>query len=174
MMASLPIQPEPRDIPAAPPATAPQNDLGAVLSPSQVRTFRDCGAKWYYKYALGLPDPPNGSLVRGRVVHKMAEAFFRAKLKGASPDADDLQASFDEAWDRAAVEAAFGADEDVDVLKHQAAVLTRTYRDEVAPEIEPAALELSVQGMIGGVPGARVRRPAGHLGSDNRSEDCGA
>ena len=82
----------------------------------------------------------------------MAEAFFHAKLEGASPDADDLQASFDEAWDRAAAEAAFGADEDVDLLKRQAALLTRTYLDEVAPEIEPAALELPVHGIIGGVP----------------------
>ena len=116
-----------------------------------MRTFRDCGAKWYYKYALGLPDPPNGSLVRGRVVHQMAEAFFRAKLDGGSPDPDDLQAVFEDSWDRAAAEAAFGADEDVDLLKRQAAMLTRKYLDEVAPEIEPAALELPVQGVIGGV-----------------------
>jgi RecB family exonuclease len=151
MLPSLPIEPEPRVIPAAPPQSAPLNDLGTVLSPSQVRTFRDCGAKWYYKYALGLPDPPNGSLVRGRVVHQMAEAFFRAKLDGGSPDPDDLQASFEEAWDTAAAQAAFGADEDVDLLKRQAAMLTRKYLDEVAPEIEPAALEFPVQGVIGGV-----------------------
>ena len=113
-----------------------------MLSPSQVRTFRDCGAKWYYKYALGLPDPPNGSLVRGRVVHQMAEKFFRAKLDGGAPDPDDLAASFDQAWDTAAAGAAFGADEDVDLLKRQAAMLTRKYLDEVAPEIEPASLEL--------------------------------
>jgi RecB family exonuclease len=151
MLPSLNIEMEPRVIPAAPPQTAPLNDFGRVLSPSQVRTFRDCGAKWYYKYALGLPDPPNGSLVRGRVVHQMAEAFFRAKLDGGSPDPDDLYASFEEAWDTAAADAAFGADEDVDLLKRQAAILTRKYLDEVAPEIEPAALELSVQGVIGGV-----------------------
>jgi RecB family exonuclease len=151
MLPSLPIELEPRVIPAAPLQVAPLNDLGTVLSPSQVRTFRDCGAKWYYKYALGLPDPPNGSLVRGRVVHQMAETFFRAKLGGASPDADDLQAAFEDSWDHAAAEAAFGADEDVDLLKRQAAMLTRKYLDEVAPEIEPAALELPVQGVIGGV-----------------------
>jgi RecB family exonuclease len=152
MLPSLPIELEPRVIPAAPPQATPLNDFGTVLSPSQVRTFRDCGAKWYYKYALRLPDPPNGSLVRGRVVHQMAEAFFRAKLDGGSPDPDDLAASFDQAWDTAAAGAAFGADEDVDLLKRQAAMLTRKYLDEVAPEIEPAALELSVQGVIGGVP----------------------
>jgi hypothetical protein len=142
---------EPRVIPAALPQPAPLNDFGGVLSPSQVRTFRDCGAKWYYKYALGLPDPPNGSLVRGRVVHQMAEAFFRAKLDGGSPGSRRSAASFDQAWDTAAAGAAFGADEDVDLLKRQAAMLTRKYLDEVAPEIEPAALELSVQGVIGGV-----------------------
>jgi RecB family exonuclease len=152
MLPSLPIELEPRVIPAAPHQVAPLNDLGTVLSPSQVRTFRDCGAKWYYKYALGLPDPPNGSLVRGRVVHQMAEAFFRAKLGGASPDADDLQAAFEDSWDHAAAEAAFGADEDVDLLKRQAAMLTRKYLDEVAPEIAPAELEFPVHGVIGGVP----------------------
>ena len=81
----------------------------------------------------------------------MAEAYFRAKLDGGSPDPDDLQASFEEAWDTAAAQAAFGADEDVDLLKRQAAMLTRKYLDEVAPEIEPAALEFPVQGVIGGV-----------------------
>jgi hypothetical protein len=141
MLPSLPIELEPRGIPAALPQPATLNDLGTVLSPSQVRTFRDCGAKWYYKYALGLPDPPNGSLVRGRVVHQMAEAFFRAKLDGPSPDPDDLQACFEDAWDREAAVAAFSADEDVDLLKRQAAMLTRKYLDEVAPEIEPAALD---------------------------------
>ena len=50
--------------------------------------------------------------------------------------------------------AAFGADEDVDLLKRQAAVLTRKYLDEVAPEIQPAAVELPIQGTIAGV---RVR-----------------
>jgi hypothetical protein len=65
--------------------------------------------------------------------------------------AGDLQACFEDAWDREAASAAFGADEDVDLLKLQAAMLSRKYLDEVAPEIEPAALELSVQGVIGGV-----------------------
>ena len=53
MLSSLPVPQEPRVIPAASPESAPLNDLGEVLSPSQVRTFRDCGARWYFKYALG-------------------------------------------------------------------------------------------------------------------------
>src|ERR1039458_1788171 len=171
MLPSLPIEPEPRVIPATPPHVESLNDFGGVLSPSQVRTFRDCGAKWYYKYALGLPDPPNGSLVRGRVVHQMAETFFRAKLDGGSPDPDDLQASFEEAWDTAAAQAAFGADEDVDLLKRQAA---------------NAHAQIPRRGGAGDRAGrartprtrryrrrtrARVRRPAGCQRTHNRPED---
>ena len=73
-------------------------------------------------------------------------------LDGSSPDPTILQAYFEDAWDREASGAAFGADEDVGLLKRQAAMLTRKYLDEVAPKIEPAALELPVQGVIGRVP----------------------
>ena len=31
---------------------------GEVLSPSQVRTFLDCQARWYFKYRERLPDSP--------------------------------------------------------------------------------------------------------------------
>ena len=137
--------------PAATFASEVTNDLGAVLSPSQARTFLDCAYKWYAKHALGLPDPPNGSFVRGRVVHKMAELYYRARLAGKTPDLDDMHQPFEEAWDREAAMAAFGADENVDELKRQAAVLTRKYLEEVAPEIQPAAVERPVTGTIGGV-----------------------
>ena len=30
------------------------------LSPSQVNTFLDCQARWYYSHVLKLPDPPTG------------------------------------------------------------------------------------------------------------------
>ena len=125
--------------------------LAGVLSPSQVRTFRDCSAKWWYKYGLGLPDPIGGSAVRGIVVHRMAEAYYRSKMAGATLDPDDLAEPFDEAWESAAATAEFQADEDVDALRTSAAVLTRKYLDEVAPEIEPAAMELLATGTIGGV-----------------------
>jgi hypothetical protein len=143
LMVNTPVA-EPQVFPAAPltddhtPAT---NDLGALLSPSQVRTFVGCPAKWWYKYALGLPDPPGASFVRGRVVHKVAEVYFRARLHGAVPDADDLETPFEEAWDGACAEASFTADEDVDALKAQTARLSRMYIDQVAPEVNPAMID---------------------------------
>jgi RecB family exonuclease len=100
---------------------------------------------------LGLPDPPGASLVRGRVVHRLAEAYFRAVKAGSRPEAEDLAQTFDCAWDDAAANAVFQADDDVDSLKRQTAQLSRKYLEEIAPEIQPAEVELPVTGMIGGV-----------------------
>ena len=133
------------------------SQIADVLSPSQVRTFMDCSARWWYKYGLGLPDPKGSSLVRGIVVHRMAEIFLRAKFAGAAPVAEDLAGVFDQVWDETAGEGSFQPGEDLDKLKAQTATLARMYLDEVAPELEPAlidgqpAIELRVSGEIGGV-----------------------
>jgi RecB family exonuclease len=147
-------------IPPAPshgPPAFPQSQVADVLSPSQVRSFLDCSARWWYKYGLSLPDPKGSSLVRGIVVHRMAETFLRAKYSGASPVVEDLAGIFDQLWDETAAEGSFQPNEDLDKLKVQTAQLARMYLDEVAPEIEPAvingqpAIEMPVAGEIGGV-----------------------
>jgi RecB family exonuclease len=136
---------------------APTSQIADVLSPSQVRTFMDCSARWWYKYGLSLPDPKGASLVRGIVVHRMAEIYLRARFAGASPEPDDLAGAFDQVWEETAAEASFQPDEDLDKLKLQTATLTRMYLDDVAPEIEPAivdgvpAIEMRVSGQIAGV-----------------------
>src|ERR1019366_4051294 len=114
--------------------------IADVLSPSQVRTFLDCPARWWYKYGLGLPDPKGSSLVRGIVVHRMAEIYLRTKFAGAAPEVDELAEIFDDVWQETAAEGSFQPDEDVDKLKLQTAALARMYLDEVAPEIEPAVI----------------------------------
>jgi hypothetical protein len=128
-----------------------RSDLGDVLSPSQVRSFLDCSARWWYKYGLGLPDPGGASLVRGRVTHKIAEFFFRSRLEGSAIDGDDLADVFDWSWEEAIVDASFAPDDDIDVLKMQTVALSAKYLDEVAREIQPAAVETPVSGQIGGV-----------------------
>jgi RecB family exonuclease len=138
------------------PATA-VSQIADVLSPSQVRSFMDCSAKWWYKYGLNLPDPKGSSLVRGIVTHRMVEIFLRAKASGASPVPEDLAGVFDQIWDEQVSEGSFQPDEDLEKLKAQTATLTRMYLDEVAPNIEPAvidgqpAIEMRVSGEIAGV-----------------------
>jgi hypothetical protein len=55
--------------------------LRELLSPSQVNTFLLCSAKWYFRYALGLAEPPTGTLALGTAFHSVLAANFRQKIK---------------------------------------------------------------------------------------------
>ena len=122
------------------------------LSPSSVNTYLSCSAKWNYRYIQRLPDPPSGSLVRGKAVHRLVNYAFRFKMEGLTPDAGHLAEAYDEIWEREAEGAAFGAGEDVDELKASGEALAAKYLAEAVPEIEPAQLDVPVAGEIGGVP----------------------
>src|ERR1035441_4088032 len=122
------------------PSPAPMSQIADVLSPSQVRTFMDCSARWWYKYGLGLPDPKGSSLVRGIVVHRMAEIYLRTKFFGAAPEVDELAEIFEDVWNETSAEGSFQPGEDLEKLKAQTATLARMSLDEVAPEIEPAVI----------------------------------
>jgi len=74
-------------------------DLATVLSPSQVRCFFDCQARWWFKYGLQLPERKNSSLALGLAVHRALEVNFREKLETH----EDLETTgvvivFREAW----------------------------------------------------------------------------
>src|ERR1022692_1262372 len=49
-------------LPATNGAMAARTDPAPVLSPSQVRCFFDCPARWWFKYGLQLPERKNSSL----------------------------------------------------------------------------------------------------------------
>ena len=56
-------------------------ETAQVLSPSQVRCFMDCHARWWFKYRLKQPDPPNGNLALGRAVHWALTQNFAQKVE---------------------------------------------------------------------------------------------
>jgi len=142
---------------SAPALQAPESQIADELSPSQVRCFLDCSARWWYKYGLNLPDPKGSSLVRGIVVHRMAEMYLRTKCAGEPLENSEMALLFDEVWEETAAGASFEAGEDIEKLKQQTEVLAAMYVRDVAPEIEPAvihgqpAIEMCVSGQIGGV-----------------------
>src|ERR1035438_12763 len=83
------------------PATngAAKTDPAPVLSPSQVRCFFECQARWWFKYGLQLPERKNSSLALGLAVHQALEVNFREKLETQ----EDLETAgvvivFREAW----------------------------------------------------------------------------
>jgi hypothetical protein len=78
---------------------AGKTDPAPVLSPSQVRCFFDCQARWWFKYGLQLPERKNSSLALGLAVHQALEVNFREKIETR----EDLETTgvvcvFREAW----------------------------------------------------------------------------
>jgi hypothetical protein len=108
--------------------------------------------EWYFRYFLGLPDPPSGGAVRGKAVHAIVEYWMRAKLAGVELEPAGLADAWDAAWDQAAEGAQFAVCDDVEALRSSGASIARKYLEEVAPTIEPAGVEVPFSGAIAGVP----------------------
>jgi putative RecB family exonuclease len=126
--------------------------LGELLSPSQVNTFLSCPAKWYFRYALGLAEPPTGTLALGTAFHSVLAANFRQKIETKQDlPAQELEESFGEAFAMAAEDAEFREDEEPAALIETGRALVRKYMDDAAPWIQPQAVELPVEGLIAGV-----------------------
>jgi RecB family exonuclease len=125
---------------------------GEVLSPSQVRCFMDCQMRWWFKYALKYADPPTGKMALGRAVHAALTQNFAQKVETQ----EDLPligivALFRDAWVREREQTEFRDDEDPAELEACGEALVSKYMDQVAPLIEPAAVEMRVEGTIGGI-----------------------
>lgn len=126
--------------------------LTPLLSPTQVRCFMDCHARWWFKYHLKHPDPPNGNLALGRAVHWALTQNFAQKAETYEDlPYSGVAALFRQAWALERDQAEFRDDEDPSQLAHLGEALVMKYLDEVAPAIEPDAVELRVEGEIGGV-----------------------
>ena len=153
----VPVTPEPAPLRPLVPALrvlepAPQSEAANVLSPTQVRTFLDCSAKWWFRYGLRLPEPKTSSLTLGTAVHEALAENFRQKIetKEDLPVAGVL-AVFRDRLDQELTDIDLAEDEDTADLKACGELLVRTYMDQAAPVVEPAAVELRVTGEIGGV-----------------------
>ena len=139
-------------LPATNGALTARTDPAPVLSPSQVRCFFDCPARWWFKYGLQLPERKNSSLALGLAVHQALEVNFREKLETR----EDLETTgvvivFREAWMEQVPQTEFTSGESQGDLRRLGERLVAKYMDEVAPKVEPAAVELDVQGEISGV-----------------------
>jgi hypothetical protein len=129
-----------------------EQDLAQVLSPTQVRSFLACSAKWWFKYGLGLPEPKTSGLALGCAVHQALEANFREKVD-TQEDIDSLgiSAVFRASWAEQLEQTEFQDDEDPREIAKIGEQLVLKYMEEAALQIQPAAVELDVAGNIGGV-----------------------
>jgi RecB family exonuclease len=141
--------------PAPGPFTILEDDRGMLLSPSQVDVFDQCPAKWRFKYLDKLPERKSSSLSVGIVVHQALEANFRQKIASRQdlPPGEVMDACA-VMWSNIAQETMFSNDEDPAELGQLAEACVERYMVEAAPKIQPAAVEMGLEGEIGGV---RVR-----------------
>ena len=140
------------DTPAPLPGSSTNAEPAKILSPSQVRCLMDCQGRWWFKYRLRHPDPPTGNMALGKAVHAALLQNFAQKIETREdlPVAGVL-ALFREAWADECRRTEFRDDEDPSELAACGGALVVKYMDEVAPEIDPAAVEIRVEGEIGGV-----------------------
>jgi putative RecB family exonuclease len=138
-------------LPKAAPGISVEAEI--ALSPTQARTFLGCSARWWFKYGLSLPEPKTSSLAFGLAVHRALEINFLQKLESKENlETAGMVTIFRDCWMEQVGQTVFRDDENPRVLEKTGERLIAKYMDEVAPLVEPAAVEMDVRGVIGGVP----------------------
>jgi len=133
----------------AAPLTMPAPAAGRPLSPSQVSQFLDCQARWYYSHVAGLPDPPTGSLALGKALHHAAAIYLNCRSQGDMPTAAEIGESFGATLKDELRAAELRPDEDPAALLTDGLAMLAMWCGQIAPAIEPSAVELQVDGQIG-------------------------
>jgi CRISPR/Cas system-associated exonuclease Cas4 (RecB family) len=138
--------------PMPPPFSVIETASSEILSPSQIRCFMDCQIRWWYKYGLKVPDAPTGNIALGRAVHSaLCENFAQKVDTREDLPTPGVVALFREAWVNEQDQTEFRDDENPQELAAIGEALVTRYMDQVAPTVDPAVVELKVDGEIGGV-----------------------
>lgn len=124
-----------------------------VYSPSQLGTWTKCQLQWFYRYIEDLKRPPPVSAYLGSAVDASVTANMQAKIDtGALLESMDAakQVAVDSAKAKWKEEPPRIADDDVirtdGECADQAAYLSAIHYQRVAPDIEPKAVQLEVNG----------------------------
>lgn len=133
---------------------AEASELANLLSPSQVKTFLDCQVRWWAKYGLNLPEKRGSALGLGSAFHVAIAENFKQKITSRKDmAAETVEGLFRAEWlsqlENEGVELTEG--EDSDDFENMGSAMVASYMENVAPLIQPAAVELPVRGEIGGV-----------------------
>jgi CRISPR/Cas system-associated exonuclease Cas4 (RecB family) len=148
-------QAEAAGAPVAPPVAerlAPI-DPTQILSPSSLNTFLDCEARWFYRKVLGLPETRGAAAGLGSAVHAAIAANYRQKIDSRRDlHTEGVLAVFRDAWKQELDTCTLDKSDDVADLANTGEVITRVYMEQCAPRVQPAAVEMHVEGLIGNVP----------------------
>ncbi len=124
------------------------------ISPSQLGTFGNCGMQWKYRYMDGLRLAPGFAQIRGKSTHQGVEVNFSQKIeskedlsveevKAITSDAVDQQlegpVTKDGDYEEMTLEQAGG------IIKDEAVALAGLHTEELAPTIQPRAVEMRIE-----------------------------
>ncbi len=162
-MSALPLfQPDAADFVGARSATAPamtpagaiDDEIASVLSPTQVGTFIDCAARWYFGHCLQLPEPRNASLAIGTAFHRALRVNWEQKVTTrVDLPVGEVLAAYSTAWLEECEITEFRDEENPRELLDTGLGLVNEFMTVAAPGIQPAegGVEKHVTGVIGGV-----------------------
>jgi hypothetical protein len=112
----------------------------------------DCQIRWWFKYGLKVPDVPTGNMALGRAVHSaLCENFAQKVDTREDLPTSGVVALFRDAWANEREQIEFRDEENPQELAATGEALVAKYMDYLAPTIDPAVVELKVDGEVGGV-----------------------
>lgn len=115
------------------------------LSVSQINMYLRCPISYYYRYIEELVIPPRSALTRGKAVHSGIEFNYKQKMETKEDlPLTDVQEFTSSVFDEEAKETDFDG-EDKGKVKDSTISLVSLYHQEVAPEVQPTAVEERVE-----------------------------
>lgn len=125
------------------------------LSWSQMNLLAKCGEQYRRRYVIGEKLPPGIAMLRGRSIHKANEANLVHKMRhGALLEVDDVkQRAVDELSGSVSAGdfvvdgdyAEMGIKDAISRAKDEAVDLAGLHAEEIAPAIEPDAIEVRIE-----------------------------
>lgn len=134
--------------PAAAIATA---DPHRSMSPSQAATWLDCPARWYYRYALGLPEPASAALALGRALHRTIAGALRGVGCGNTPTWEGLREMYLDIAPDEFSQVDASQDESPSATQAKGLEMLQVWFSVAMPFLQPVKIEFPVMGQIGGV-----------------------
>lgn len=112
------------------------------LSASRVNTFMRCGMTYFFRYCEGLISPPSGALALGSSFHATIAKDYADKVdSGANMPLDSYLDYYSDDWQERKHEVRWWEGEKEGAFKDQGYGLLETYYNEIALEVQPAAVE---------------------------------
>lgn len=127
-------------------------DLATLLSPSQIDCWWDCQARWQYRYLLRLEDWKTPEKALGLAFHASLGENFAQKVESHQDlPVASVVSLFKNAWEVESADAKYDGDRDRKEDGRLGELLAEKYMQDAAPLVDPVAVEVNVEGMIGGV-----------------------